>query len=54
MTVIFLNLILALAVVTALAVVCRIPYRFVAVERVGERASAADPPGACDRERRAA
>jgi hypothetical protein len=48
------NLILAFGVVTALAVVCRIPYRLVADEWVRERRPAADPSAAPEHERRAA
>jgi hypothetical protein len=48
------NLVLAFGVVTALAVVCRIPYRLVSDEWVHERMPAADPSPAPERERRAA
>jgi hypothetical protein len=52
--IVFLNLILALAVVIALAAVCRIPYRLASVGRARERLAAADPSPAADFERRAA
>jgi hypothetical protein len=48
-----LNSILAVGVVAALAVVCRIPYRLVSVERLEEGASAV-LPRRHDRERLAA
>jgi hypothetical protein len=48
------NLILALGVVTALAAVCRIPYRLGSGDWLRERSRTADLSPAPERERRAA
>ena len=49
-----LNIFFALGIVVALAVVCRIPYRLVNVERLEERAAPVTTAAPADRQRRAA